>query len=141
MNEARQGCVCGFVLMHTAQPVSYVLCRSNSEVITYSIPGYDPKFARLSPGTVLLYLIIQKLFTDRRFMIFDFGGQEWDYKAFLSTGSVSYVKAIWFPITVKHVCLVAAHYVLLQGWRVSSSAGAGCFNIGERLANHFISKF
>jgi len=140
IEESRQGRVRGFVLMHTNQPVSYVLCRINCDIITYSIPGYDPEFVRFSPGAVLLYLIIEKLFNERRFRIFDFGGQEWDYKALLATGTVAYSKVIWFPLTAKYVSLVTAHYLLWLGWRSASRARTGCSNIRRRVANYFLSK-
>jgi hypothetical protein len=123
------------------RPVSYVLCRINCDIITYGIPGYDPKFVRFSPGAVLLYIIIEELFNERRFRIFDFGGQEWDYKALLATGTVAYSKVIWFPLTAKHVSLVTAHYLLWLGWRSASRARTGCSNIRRRVANYFLSKF
>ena len=116
-DEALKGKVCGFVLMYKNSPVSYVFCRIDRDIVTYSIPGYDPGFDLLSPGTVLLYLIIEKLFSDRRYRLFDFGGHEWSYKAFFATGKVDYIKIIWVPATVRNVLLVTAHYVLQRAWQ------------------------
>jgi Acetyltransferase (GNAT) domain len=117
MDEASKGQVCGFVLMHANQPASYVFCRIDSDVITYNTPGYDPQFVTLSPGTVLLYLLFERLFSDGRYRLFDFGGHEWDYKAFFATGHVDYIKVIWFPVTMQNVLLVTAHYVVQWAWR------------------------
>ena len=117
IDEAGQERVCGFVLMHDNKPVSYAFCRIGADIITYTLLGYDPTFARFSPGTVLLLLMLQRLFTEQRFRIFDFGGQEWGYKTLFGTDHVEYTRVIWFPITAKNTLLVSAHYLVLQAWR------------------------
>jgi hypothetical protein len=120
MQDAATWRVSGFVLMYNATPVSYALCRINSDIITYSSTGYDPQFVRLSPGKVLLYTIIEKLFSEGNFHYFDFGGQEWDYKALHATGSIAYLRVIWFPKTAKNLSFVLAHYILLLAWRAAA---------------------
>jgi hypothetical protein len=117
IGEAGKGRACGFVLMSDSRPVSYVFCRINGDHISYAIPGYDPKLAKFSPGTVLLFLILQRLFAERRFRVFDFGGQEWGYKELFGTSSVDYVRVFWFPVTMKNFVLVTAHCVVRQAWR------------------------
>jgi hypothetical protein len=121
IDEAQRGRVCGFLLMHHDRPVSYAFCRIESEIITYALIGYDPEFAHFSPGTVLLFLMLERLFTEHRVRVFNFGGQESGYKALFATGSVDYIKVIWFPITAKNLILVTAHYLVRQAWR-----GAAC---------------
>jgi len=66
---------------------------------------------------VLLVHIIERLFAERRFRLFDFGGMASDYKAFFATGSIAYVKVFWFPINLKHLMLVSAHYFVLRAWQ------------------------
>jgi CelD/BcsL family acetyltransferase involved in cellulose biosynthesis len=44
--------------------------------------GHDPAFGQFSPGTVLLFLILERLFAERRFRVFDFGGMAAEYKVF-----------------------------------------------------------
>lgn len=117
IEEAEEGRVRGFLLMHDARPVAYAFCRIDSEIMTYARLGHDPKYEKFSPGTVLLTLIIERLFAERRCRIFDFGGMASDYKAFFATGSVDYVKVIWLPITAKHLGIVLTHYAVLQAWR------------------------
>ena len=116
IDEAGKERVCGFLLMHGGKPVAYVFCRINSQIVTYTLPGYDPEYARLSPGTVLLYLILERLFSQREFRIFDFGGQDWGYKAFFGMSHVDYIRVIWFPITAKNLSLVVVHYFLKSAW-------------------------
>jgi CelD/BcsL family acetyltransferase involved in cellulose biosynthesis len=101
-------------LFHSNRPVAYAFCRIDAEIITYTLVGYDPSFAKVSPGTVLLVLIIERLFAERRFRLFDFGGMASDYKAFFATGGVDYVKVFWFPINLKYLMLVLTHYLVLQ---------------------------
>ena len=101
IEESENGKVRGFLLAHNNEPVSYALCRINSDIITYSVIGYDPRFIRLSPGKVLLYRILETLFAEHEFQLFDFGGQDWDYKAHHATGSIDYARVIWFPKTAK----------------------------------------
>jgi Acetyltransferase (GNAT) domain len=120
IEDAEAGRVCGFLLMHDNTPVAYAFCRTQQDIMTYAVLGYDPGFARLSPGTVLLTLIIERLFMERRFRLFDFGGMAAEYKAFFATGSVDYVKVIWFPATAQHFLLVTAHYLVRQAWQGAS---------------------
>jgi hypothetical protein len=132
--EAEKRQVCGFVLMLNNRPISYVFCRISASIITYTIPGYDPDFVKLSPGTVLIYKILEKLFEERRFKVFDFGGQAWDYKAFFATGSIDYLKVIWFPVTAKNLILVATHHLVQQAWRSAAWARNTCRNAGRRFS-------
>lgn len=115
--EAEDGRVCGFLLMHDNEPVAYAFCKIELDTVIYAVLGHDPGFAKFSPGTVLLFLVIERLFAVRKFRVFDFGGMALDYKSFFATGSVDYVKVTWFPINAKNLILVLAHYIVLQAWR------------------------
>lgn len=135
IEEAEKGRVCGFLLMHEGRPVSYAFCRTTTDSITYAILGYDPASARYSPGIVLLFLVLERLFAERRFRVLDFGGHEWGYKALFATGSIDYLKVIWFPITFRNLIVVVAHYSVRQAWRGAAwikTATATC--IGDAKA-------
>jgi hypothetical protein len=118
--EAQEGRTCGFVLMHDNKAIAYAFCRIDSEIIIYSNIGYDPRFARYSPGAVLLFLILEQLFAARRFRLFDLGEGGWAYKALFATGSVDFVRMIWFPITIPNIGLVLAHYFVTGAWRMGA---------------------
>ena len=137
VREAAEGRVCGFLLFHLGRPVAYAFCRIEADIITYTLVGYDPSFAKLSPGTVLLVLLIERLFAERRFRLFDFGGMASDYKAFFATGGIDYVKVIWFPINLKYLILVLAHNFVLQAWwgaaRLKSRARTGWVSSARHL--------
>ena len=140
IGDAENGEVCGFVLMQRDRPVSYAFCRIASDIVTYSIPGYDPEFTRLSPGTVLLYTILEKLFAERRFRLFDFGGQEWDYKTMFATGQTNYLKVIWFPKTISNFVLIMLHLVVLQAWSGAALVKETCRS-SVRVVNSGITRF
>ncbi len=116
MEAAANGRVCGFLLMEHDEPVAYVYCRIDQDIVVYSYCGYDPKFAQFSPGTVLLFLIIRWLFQQNKFKTFDLGNDGWGYKTMFATGAVKYVKVIWFPKRVSYFVLVILHMLVLGAW-------------------------
>jgi Acetyltransferase (GNAT) domain len=124
--EAVENLVKGYVLFLHSRPVSYVFCRVNSDTVIYSIPGYDPEFAGLSPGAVLLYTMLERLFADPRVKVFDFGGHAWDYKALFATGGVSYLKVVWLPLSAKNFTFVIMHLFVRQAWE-TAAWGKGIF--------------
>lgn len=65
----------------------------------------------------LLLAILEQLFAEGKFRLFDLGGHTADYKAFHATGGVDYLRVIWFPITPKNLIRVTAHYFVCQAWR------------------------
>lgn len=69
----KTGLARGYVLFHEQKPVAYALCRGNHEQFTYTHVGYDQKYAKWSPGTVLLYLLLERLFAEHRHERLDLG--------------------------------------------------------------------
>jgi CelD/BcsL family acetyltransferase involved in cellulose biosynthesis len=122
--------------MAAGKPISYGMCRTETDIITYLIIGYDPEYRQFSPGTILLLRIVEALFAEHRFRVFDLGGHAADYKAFHATGSIDYLRVIWMPITSKNLALVGAHWTSLQAWRGASFAKTICSNTARRLAAH-----
>ena len=134
ISEATKGRLRGYILMAAGKPISYGMCRTEADIITYLIIGYDPEYRQFSPGTILLLRIVEALFAEHRFRLFDLGGHAADYKAFHATGSIGYLRVIWMPITAKNLALVGAHWISLQAWRGASFAKTICSNIARRLA-------
>src|SRR5260370_29046087 len=112
------------------------MCRTESAFVTYPIIGYDPEYRQFSPGTILLLRIIEALFAEHRFRLFDLGGHTADYKAVHATGSIDYLRVIWMPITAKNLALVAAHWISLQAWRGTSSGKPIYSSTARWLARH-----
>jgi len=134
ISEATKGRLRGYILMAAGKPISYGMCRTETDIITYLIIGYDPEYRQFSPGTILLLRIVEALFAEHRFRLFDLGGHAAGYKAFHATGSIDYLRVIWMPITAKNLALVGAHWISLQAWRGASFAKTICSNIARRLA-------
>lgn len=119
--DAVAGRVRGYVLMSGDQPAAYVFCRIDHDVIVYKHIGYDERFAQSSPGTVLLYLMLQRLFTEREFRLLDFDGTEYyAYKEFFATSAVSCARLFWFPLKPPEIALFGAHWITTAAWRFAS---------------------
>jgi hypothetical protein len=76
----------GFLLFLQGRPIAYLYVPIVDGVAVYAYLGYDPHFAEHSPGTVLLYLAIENLFTEQRLKYFNFGYGENQTKQVFSTG-------------------------------------------------------
>lgn len=128
---AASDAVRGYLLFLKGAPIAYVQCSAVGDVLLYMHVGYDPAYARWSPGTVLQYAIVQRLFADQRFRVFDFTEGEGDHKAFFSTGSTLCADIYYFRRSVRNVSLVYLHALLSHA---SRRAAAGLDKIGLKHA-------
>lgn len=106
---ASHGRMRGYILFHLGKPISYAYCLAQDDALLYGRLGYDPEFKRWSPGTVLLYLILQRLFAEGNFRLFDFGGQENWYKDFFSTRVTLCADVYYLPRTWRNYVILALH--------------------------------
>ena len=119
--DAAAGRVRGYVLMCDDQPAAYVFCRIDHDVIVYKHIGYDEKFAHKSPGTALLYLMLQRLFGDGEFRLLDFDGTEYyTYKKFFATRAIRCARVFWFRPRLPEMALFGTHWILTATWRFVS---------------------
>lgn len=88
--KALQGDARGYLLRENNRPVAFAWCTGQNDAVTYQIVGYLPEYAAMSPGTVLLYLIIQDLFAQGKYRLFDFGPGSAFYKEFFSTDKIEF---------------------------------------------------
>jgi len=109
-NEAR-----GFILFLHHEPVAYVFSHCNDGIVFYSYVGYDPEAHELSPGTVLQYLILESLFKQKAFKIFDFTEGDGQHKVFFGSDRIQCAKTYFFRNTVQNWTLVLLHYLFNQG--------------------------
>jgi hypothetical protein len=114
---AQQNLVRGFILCHGDRPVAYELSRANGDCLTGEYCGYDPEFRRSSPGTVLLYCVLEHLFVERSFTKLDLGTGDAEYKALLATGSILCGNLYYFRRSGRNLCLVGAHCAVRGAWR------------------------
>lgn len=106
---AAQDSVRGYLLFHEARPIAYLYCEARGDILLYRHPGYDPDFAPWSPGTVLQYLVTQRLHTEQRFRMLDFTEGEGAHKALFATGSLQCADVYFLRLTVRNMALVALH--------------------------------
>lgn len=118
---AERGEARGYLLRDGARAIAFAWCRRQDERLIYDIVGYLPECASLSPGTVLLYLILQDLFRDGSFAILDFGPGEAQYKSMFATHRQSFADVYLFRPTLRHHALARLH-CRLAGF--SSAAGS-----------------
>jgi hypothetical protein len=119
--DAAAGRVRGYVLMCDGQPAAYVFCRIDQNIIVYKHIGYAARFAHNSPGTALLYLMLQRLFAQGEFRLLDFDGTEYyAYKKFFATRAISCARVFWFRPRLPEVALFGAHWGLMATWRIAS---------------------
>jgi CelD/BcsL family acetyltransferase involved in cellulose biosynthesis len=109
VERAREGLVRGYVLMHQERPVAFAFCRIHGEVITYARIGYDPDLKDHSPGTVLLYLILERLFESKEFRYLDFGATNYFYKSFFATDHQLCARTLHFRWRPSNLIAVVMH--------------------------------
>ena len=112
VEQARRGAARGYILFGGARPVAYSLCRLESDVLIADKAGYDPAYRDHSPGMVLLYAMLRRLFVERRFQRFDFGPGEFRYKRTLATGNVPCADVYYYRRTWRLLALLCLHSLL-----------------------------
>jgi CelD/BcsL family acetyltransferase involved in cellulose biosynthesis len=118
VKAAAQDLVRNFVLFHRERPVAFAYCSGKGRELTYRIIGYDPEYRDQSPGRVLLYLLLERLFAERRFDAIDFGPGEALYKSMFATGHVACSDVYYFRPTLRN-----AAFVSLQTGMAATSRG------------------
>lgn len=124
---AKEDAVRGFLLHVESQPVAYLCCPIRNGVLLYSYLGYDPTHADASPGTVLQYLALEKLFQEGKFRALDFTEGEGEHKRFFSTTGTLCADVYYFPNTCTYRFWIALHAALDQ---ISEVAGRILGRIG-----------
>ena len=108
----------GFILFDDKRPVSYLYCPINDGVLIYAYLGYDPTYLKLSVGTVLQWLALERIFAERRFRFFDFTEGQSDHKRLFATHTVSCANLFFVRRRVGNLLLLYAHdrFSYFSGW-------------------------
>lgn len=99
----------GYLLLYDQRPVSYLYCPIREGVLFYQYLGYDPAYASWSPGTVLQYLVLERLFAESGPRVFDFTEGEGQHKEFFSTGNTRCADIYYLKRTIRNLIVVATH--------------------------------
>jgi Acetyltransferase (GNAT) domain len=129
MQLARNDAARGYVLFHGPKPVSFIYCSANAENLVYRYIGYDPEYQTWSPGTVLLYLVLERLFQEARFRMFDFTEGEGPQKELFANRSAWCADILYCRRTPRVLALISAHSALDA---LSRYAALGLGQIGLR---------
>jgi len=135
---ARDG-IRGYVLYRGGEGVAYYFCREQGGNLLYVHSAYDPRHAKLSPGTVLLWLILQSLYAEQRFEYFDFLWGYYPYKEAFSRTAIRVACVYSFRGTLRNRALVLTHWALLTltKWMRAATSRLGVADwvraLGEKL--------
>jgi len=102
----------GYLLFHESRPIAYLHCPLHDGIAFYGYLGYDPEYAKWSPGTVLQHLALEQLFAEAGTRMFDFTEGEGRHKSFFATHSVLCADIYYLRRSLRNRCLVRLHAVL-----------------------------
>lgn len=110
VSKARAQTIIGWILYFKNSPVAYTLGEVVSDqAILYGATGYDPSYAKLSPGTVLQYLVIQDLFASGEHQVYDLCTGEAAHKRLFSNAGQLCADIVFLKHTFRNWCLLIAH--------------------------------
>jgi hypothetical protein len=99
----------GYLLSMNGSVVAFAWCRVDGTRLIYDTIGYLPEFSKLSPGTVLLYLILRDLFANEQVNHLDFGPGHAPYKEMFSNFKQEYIDLYLFRNTLKNQIFSRLH--------------------------------
>jgi hypothetical protein len=86
-----------YILYIRGVPAAYCYATIRHGELSYDVVGYDPQFAKLNPGKVLLFKILEELHQSRIVDALDFGRGLADYKLLFANGTRPVVDLSLFP--------------------------------------------
>jgi hypothetical protein len=128
---AQQDSVRAYLLFHQDMPIAYLYCPAVNSILIYQYLGYIPAMAEWSPGTILQWIALEKLFHEDRFKMFDFtegpGKGTGGHKEFFATGSVRCADIYFMKKTLGNLVTVFLHAYTDS---LSAQIGAGLDRLG-----------
>lgn len=107
--HARDGQALGFVLYLNDLPIAFDYSFVRNGIVFGDYLGYDPQYARWSPGTVLTFMIFERLFKEGRYRFFDHGQGEGYHKQLFSTGSVRCADIYYLRNLLRNRLVITLH--------------------------------
>ncbi|MDD2541860.1 MAG: GNAT family N-acetyltransferase [Desulfuromonadaceae bacterium] len=136
---AERGKARAYLLRYQGKSIAFAWCAANGDVLNYQLVGYLPEWASLSPGTVLLYMIIEDIFKHGEYSVLDFGPGESAYKAAFATTSIEYADVFVFQCNWRNRILVWLHWKVE---RTSTFFGRFLENLGlKKLVRNTMRKW
>ncbi|WP_245795355.1 GNAT family N-acetyltransferase [Thioalkalivibrio denitrificans] len=88
IERAAEGRVHGYLLFLHDAPIAYLYCPVDDGILEYAYLGYLQEHATLSPGTVLQWLVVEALYGEGGYRMFDFSAGEGAHKAMFGKDSL-----------------------------------------------------
>jgi CelD/BcsL family acetyltransferase involved in cellulose biosynthesis len=107
----------GYLLFLDDRPVAYLYCPIQDGAVLYEYLGYDPAEREASPGTVLQYVVLERLFAEGAHHVFDFTEGPGQHKETFSTGQVLTADLYYFRRSARGLALVGSHAALGEATR------------------------
>lgn len=107
--RAEAGAARGYILFHDQRAIAYYSVYIEKDIIKGHIIGYDPEYHKWGPGNALHYMMLEELFNEGGFRIFDYGQGEGLHKQMFSTDSVRCADLYYFRKSLRVDSLIALH--------------------------------
>lgn len=129
MLEAAEAGLMRCYLLHAgAEAIAYLALPVVEETLVYAHLGYDPAWARLSPGTVLQMEALERLFAEHRFRWFDFTEGDGAHKELFGTHSIACASLVLLRASLVNRGLLGARAgfdtAVAQAKRLAARSGA-----------------
>lgn len=108
LEAAEDGRMRAFLLHAGGAAIAYLSLPISGQTLVYAHLGYDPAFARLSPGTVLQMDALERLFAEDRYRWFDFTEGEGPHKAMFGTHGAACSSLVLLEPTLANRTLIGA---------------------------------
>jgi len=132
LSYAERGWLRAYTLSRDEVPIAFAIGTQADGIYYYEHPAYDPQWGSYNPGTVLLYRIIEHLYTDDRPDEFDFGSGDSEYKRLFSNHGEPCVNALLIRRTVPMAFPFALYRACEVGTRLTRRA-LDRFELRERV--------
>lgn len=97
-----------FLLSVRGEAIAYLALPVEGRTLLYAHLGYDPDYARFSPGTVLQMEALERLFAEGRYSHFDFAEGDGAHKAMFGTSHVDCASFVLLDPTFTNRALLGA---------------------------------
>ncbi len=106
---AEQESVRAYLLFHAGAAVAYLYLPISDGIVRYQFLGYDPALREHSPGTVLQFHALERLFAEEPLRLFDFLEGEGQHKRLFATRTTRCADLYYFRRGLKNRVLVGLH--------------------------------
>lgn len=123
IRAAARGEVRAWLLFVRNEPVSYLYAPADGDTLIYAYLGYDPDWARHSPGTVLQMEAMKQIFEEGRFRRFDFTEGDGQHKRLFATNGIACVDLLLLRKTPSNYLLAGALAAFDRGVNFAKGLG------------------